>query len=66
MEGSVKPFTLTITHWLVGGSTVLGKTIQSAELVDQGILKTPALVRMQVTWDTKLVEPFRDQNLGHR
>ena len=66
MERSIKLFTLTITRWMVVGSMGLSNIVQSAQLVDEGTLKTSALVRVQATWNTKLVEPFGDQNQGHR
>lgn len=57
----VKPFALIITHWMLGDGPGLGHPVQSTEQVYQVILKTPALVWVEATWDAKLIKPLKDQ-----
>lgn len=45
---------------MVGDGTGPGHPVQSTEQVDQGILKTPALVLVEATWNSKLIKQLTE------
>lgn len=59
------PLTLSIACWVIWGSARLLCQGQTAELAEQGTLKSLTLVRVDATWNTNLEKPFDQQDPGN-
>jgi hypothetical protein len=66
MERPIKAFDLSVAGWMVRSGSRFVNLVQAAELVDQGTLKAPTLVRVNAAWNAELEKPFGQQDLGSR
>lgn len=62
VQGTVKPFALAVTSWIVCGSTGLTHLVKGTQLLDKMGFEVTSLVRMDSARDPKLKEPFIHQD----
>src|SRR4029434_7635739 len=66
VHGTVEPFTLSITLWVIRRGSTLLNPIHLAQLLDQQALKESALIGVYTGRGPKPMEPLLHQCLGHR